>query len=310
MKQIRKPDEEEQSFLKRMKKKYETLDPAKKDQLITRIITGVIIIGIIIFIIVKMILPKQPTEEPLTPEPEQVTEMPGDFYVPENTTETPAAQSTQSPFNRTEESVTEEENDYYIIPDTGYSILQTSEGQNACLVYIPTGYEVCENGSVLQIKPEDYSPYVDGDNPITVAWDSVPYFDELIETGFVDVLANTGGSNFYTEYSYKIIDAYDYIAHQQASAKVYVIQITETFKLDDENTETRITYKIVVDLLSKTDARPTVTILQEDLRMLNDRYPDIYALAGTLFVPVNPDANTPDVVETDATETDASTTEE
>lgn len=299
MKEIIKPENKnskELSGIKHWIQNYKKMNPVKKDKIKTYTITSVIVAILGVYVATQFFTSGK--KDNPAPEQTQNSESTDNFYTPKPTPEqniNTTADSNQSPLNRTDEQIQPTEpDDNYTIPDTGYTILRTFEGQNACYVYIPIGYEMCESGTAINLKPVNYSVYVDGDNPLNVTWDNISYFDELKANSFFDVLEHTS-SNHLETYTYTVLDSYDYIAHEQASATVYIIEIKEIVKpsntvntdASDIEDRTSVYYRIMVDLKSKNGSYPSITILEEDLRMLNDRYPDVTSLARAIFIPVD-----------------------
>ena len=124
------------------------------------------------------------------------------------------------------------------------------------------------------------------------------HFYELKADGYYNVLSE-GLSKNYTRYEYEVIDKYEYLAHETASAMVYVIHIIAESEEPELSFEM---YKIVVDLPSKTGAIPMITFDNVNQDMLNNRYPDIISLAKAIFIPVNEEDRIETPVETDASE--------
>ena len=300
-KEIRKPDDPAKktsdSLMTKIKKKLDGLKTAKNDKIITYVITAIIAICLGVYVITQFVMDNKSTKENNTTQEGQ------EFVIPDSNDPTvedtdPAATNSQSPYHQSAEAVTDDNNDGFIIPDADHVTLKTTNDQNACYVYIPVGYEANIKTRSVLLKPVDYDINITDNDPISIEWDNMAHFYELKADGYYNVLSE-GLSKNYTRYEYEVIDKYEYLAHETASAMVYIIHIIAESEEPELSFEM---YKIVVDLPSKTGAIPMITFDNVNQDMLNNRYPDIISLAKAIFIPVNEEDRIETPMETDVSE--------
>ena len=197
-----------------------------------------------------------------------------------------------------------EVNEHYEIPSNEHVILYANDDKAACYVYIPTGYIATVNPRSVTLKPENLDIAVTGNNAISVHWSSVMYYDTLkTEKHYDDELWGK-----YKKNSYEVIHEYDFVAHSEKLAHVYIIK-HEQLARDEyaDQLHDSIVYTVVLDI-GYNGLYPCITLYNDDVNKLTtNRYPDIISLTEAMFMPIKSTISKPNDNPESSTTTDATT---
>ena len=267
------------------KNKNSKLDSAKKEKIITFIIYAVVIIAVVTYIIITAI-PKDKSNTDTSSSQEQTSSSENtssdlniEFVsIPEYNSEPTESGESNNTSNADISLPTTTPGEKYDIADNSV-ILHAGRDKygntlNAFYIYTPAGYVSQSYINSVMMKPEDFDTTIDKNNEIILTWGSVHNFQKLKEEYLIRDEYGTVE---------RVLAMYDYIAHENAALKVYLIEITDS----DKNASKE--YIITVDF-QYNQAQPYIRINERDLRnYLTTRYPSLLDLTLAIFKPVDPD---------------------
>ena len=284
MKEINSPKPNEQPpekpNKKPEKKPLTKEEAAKRDKIKTYVIYGVIIAAILAYVIYTITsdMPNKNNNNNNSQLPESSTTT---SNIIENN---PDEKDTSSNTGFIEQDNNKPEvNEHYEIPSNEHVILYADDNKAACYVYIPTGYIATENPRSVTLKPENFDTAVTGNRAISLRWSNAIYYDTLkTEKHYDDELWGK-----YKKNSYEVIHEYDFVAHSEKLAHVYIIK-HEQLARDEyaDQLHDSIVYTIVIDI-NYNGLYPCITLYNDDINKLTtNRYPDIISLTEAMFMPI------------------------
>lgn len=281
MKQISQPEDK--------KEQVSPEEKAKLDKIKTYIITGVIIVALGIYMIISALPEKTPGEEENNDS---------------NVITTSAVITTEPDVNKPDNpyinnidnnnALDTEEDKTYTIPSNYHATLYATNDLAACYMYIPEGFVASQNPRSITLKPDDLDLTADGNYPLRLQWSSVTHFNTLkTEKIYEDELWNK-----YTKNIYEVIHEYDYVAHANSLAHVYVIKHSKEIKPEyADQLSNSVVYYIVLDI-EYEKMYPNITITETEIqRFHTKRYPDLISLVEAMFRPMTDATETPELPE-------------
>lgn len=270
------------------------MDPKLKEKLITYSIYAVFIIGIIIFMVISLKNDNTNTNNTISDVEQTITSEETPDTEHHDPTDTPVTEqpSTQTDTNTSENEQPGSHIDYYY-PDDECAYLDDYDGTARCRVYMPANYTYVKMplDCSLWLKPANLDTTVDGNDPLIVCWQSVMFMNQL---------KNNTTEFKYGQYTYRLLETYEYAYDTSNKTNVYVLEFSwDEITLDENNTTTDTTnepnvitvthtaYQVIVDYNLEGVVYPNIYLYEDQItQYIGNRYTDIQSLAKTIFKPL------------------------